>query len=105
MMRVLSSIVIFISLLSSSVFAGSTADTENQYSAESISTFAKDVEQYAAKQGARAFIIARVGRPENELPKGIKYTHTAIAVYSSITLDFFLYINVSDITFKLYAYE
>ena len=87
MMRVLSSIVIFISLLSSSVFAGSTADTENQYSAKSISTFAKDVEQYAAKQGARAFIIARVGRPENELPKGIKYTHTAIAVYSSITLD------------------
>ena len=45
-----------------------------------------DVEKYAAKQGARAFIIARVGQPKSKLPKGIDFTHTAIAVYSDITL-------------------
>ena len=40
----------------------------------SIIAFSKKVEQYAANQGAYAFIIGRTGRPESELPKGIKYT-------------------------------
>ncbi|HED15489.1 MAG TPA: DUF2145 domain-containing protein [Gammaproteobacteria bacterium] len=46
--------------------------------------FSKKVENAAAKKGARVFILARQGRPASELPKGITYTHVAIAVYSSI---------------------
>jgi hypothetical protein len=69
-----------------SAFAGSNQDTEPKHSAKEITQFAKKVEKYAASQGARAFIIARVGRPVKDLPKGIKFTHTAIAFYSSIAL-------------------
>lgn len=67
--------------------AGSNQATEAKFKPEEIATFAKSVEKYAASQGARAFIIARVGQPKSELPKGIEFTHTAIAVYSEITLD------------------
>lgn len=73
-------------LLSPAVYAGSTAKQTAHFSAEQIKAFAKDVEYYAAKQGARAFIIARVGRSESSLPKGVSYTHTAVAIYSDITL-------------------
>lgn len=67
--------------------AGSQANAEAKFAPEKIVKFAKDVEKYAASQGARAFIISRVGTPEKDLPKGIRFTHTAIAVYSQITLD------------------
>ncbi|TPH15779.1 DUF2145 domain-containing protein [Litorilituus lipolyticus] len=66
--------------------AGSTQIAEPKHSVKEITTFAKQVEKYAAKQGARAFIIARMGRPKKDLPKGISFTHTAIAVYSDIQL-------------------
>lgn len=68
------------------VMAGSQSNTPAKYSAIQISNFAKQVEHYAARQGARAFIIGRVGQDPKDLPRGIKYTHTAIAVYSQITL-------------------
>lgn len=74
-------------ILSLPVFAGSPSQTEAKFSPEQISKFAKQVEHYAARQGARAFIIGRMGRPKKDLPKGIKYTHTAIAVYSKIKLN------------------
>ena len=67
-------------------WAGSKADQKARIAPEKIVRFAKDAEKYAASQGARAFIIARVGRPEEDLPKGIRYTHTAVAIYSSIEL-------------------
>ncbi|MEW6995452.1 DUF2145 domain-containing protein [Colwelliaceae bacterium MEBiC 14330] len=67
-------------------FAGSTEATQAILAPEKIMRFAKDVEKYAAKKGARAFIIGRVGRPAKDLPKGIAFTHTAIALYSSIKL-------------------
>lgn len=70
-----------------SVLAGSTQEAENKHPVEDVMTFAKQVEKYAANKGARAFIIARVGQPEKDLPKGIKFTHTAIAVYSEIKLN------------------
>ena len=69
------------------VLAGSAQNTDIQFSVEAVDKFAKEVELFAAKEGARVFIIGRVGRPEKDLPKGIKFTHTAIAVYSSIKLD------------------
>ena len=67
-------------------YAGSNQTAEAKFEPAEIAKFAKDVEKYAAKQGARAFIIARLGQPKSKLPKGIDFTHTAIAVYSEITL-------------------
>lgn len=74
-------------LLSSQVFAGSQAPSKAVFSPEEIVAFAKHVERYAASKGAHAFIIGRTGRPTSELPKGIQYTHTAVAVYSAIQLQ------------------
>ncbi|MBO9489200.1 DUF2145 domain-containing protein [Endozoicomonas sp. G2_1] len=68
-------------------YAGSNRATEANFSPQEIASFAKQVEKYAAQQGARAFIIARLGQPQEKLPKGIEFTHTAIAVYSEITLS------------------
>ncbi|MFT4654371.1 MAG: hypothetical protein ACI82S_002026 [Patiriisocius sp.] len=67
--------------------AGSQQAAKIQHEPKDIVAFSKGVEKYAAARGARAFIIARVGRPVEDLPKGIFYTHTAIAIYSAITLD------------------
>jgi len=68
-------------------FAGSQANAKSAYSSEQIVKFSKQIEKYAASQGARAFIIGRIGRDPKDLPKGIKFTHTAIALYSQITLE------------------
>jgi len=64
--------------------AGSTAKAEPQFKAEEIVSFSKKVEKTLAAKGARVFILSRVGRPANELPEGIHFTHTAIGVYSII---------------------
>ncbi len=76
-----------IALLSASTFAGSQKQDKNNYSADHITRFAKQVENLAAEQGAYVFIIARAGRPASDMPKGINYTHTALAVYSQIQLE------------------
>lgn len=78
--------IMVLSLLSCLCYAGSNQATETKFKPEQVAKFAKDVEKYAAKQGARAFIIARVGQPKSDLPSGINFTHTAIAIYSEITL-------------------
>lgn len=78
--------LLFIMLCSSYAVAGSRADVVAKYEPKRIAQFAKQVEKYAAARGARAFIIARLGRPEDELPKGVRYTHTAVAIYSNIKL-------------------
>lgn len=66
--------------------AGSTAQGTAQFPAEQIAQFGKRVEKFAAAQGARTFIIGRIGQPKKDLPKGFNFTHAAIAVYSNITL-------------------
>ncbi len=66
--------------------AGSQSNAKANFSAQQIANFAKQVEHYAARQGARAFIIGRIGQDPKGLPRGIKFTHTAIAVYSQIKL-------------------
>jgi hypothetical protein len=78
---------VMLTLMMSSVWAGSARIEKSILDPDKVSIFAKNVEKYAAAQGARVFIIARVGRPPNDLPKNIKFTHTAIAVYSAIPLD------------------
>jgi len=86
-MRVFIKLLLLISVVSSPLsIAGSNKDAKAHFKPEAIVKFAKNVEKFAAENGARAFIIARVGRPQSDLPKGIKFTHTAVAIYSSITL-------------------
>ncbi|AKH20548.1 DUF2145 domain-containing protein [Sedimenticola thiotaurini] len=65
----------------------SAAGTASIFTPQQVSAFAKKVEQTLAEKGARVFLISRVGIPEEELPKGINYTHTALAVYSEITTE------------------
>jgi hypothetical protein len=67
--------------------AGSNAVGQAHFEPERIVAFSKQVEQFAASKGARVFILGRQGRSEKKLPKGIEFTHTAIAVYSAITLS------------------
>lgn len=52
-----------------------------------IALLSKKVEQYAANRGARVFFIARQGRPTNELPDGVIYTHVSYAVYTNIKTE------------------
>lgn len=56
-----------------------------RYSDADLVLFAKRIEMAAAERGARVFIVARQGVPADALPKGIEFTHTALAVYSTIT--------------------
>lgn len=55
-----------------------------RHTASEVTAFAKQVERELAARGARVFILARVGRPAEELPPGFHYTHTAFGVYSMI---------------------
>lgn len=54
------------------------------FTAEQIANFAKQVERVAADQGARVYLVARIGRPPEELPKGVHFTHVGLAVYGQI---------------------
>jgi hypothetical protein len=74
-------------LFINSTWAGSARVEQSILDPDEVTTFAKNVEKFAAAKGARVFIIARVGRPASELPKGILFTHTALAVYSAIPLE------------------
>jgi len=77
---------ILISLFCTSVYAGSSqASGEIHFKPEEIIKFAKKVERILAQKSARVAIIARIGRPRNELPEGINFTHISFAVYSQIT--------------------
>ncbi|MBU0946707.1 MAG: DUF2145 domain-containing protein [Proteobacteria bacterium] len=78
--------VLLLSLPENSALAGSSqAGGEIHFKPEEIIKFSKKVEKTLAQKGARVVVIARVGRPRDELPEGISFTHTAIAVYSQIT--------------------
>lgn len=79
--------ILFLIWNTSNVFAGSGAPKDATLDPIEIVKFAKDVEKYAASKGARAFIISRLGTPKSKLPEGINFTHTAVAVYSTIQLS------------------
>lgn len=66
--------------------AGSQAAQKPSFSPDAIATFSKSVERDLAAQGARVAILARQGRPLEDMPEGIVFTHTAIAIYSDISL-------------------
>lgn len=67
-------------------FSGSSALAVPHFQAEKIIGFAKKVERTLAAEGARVAILARMGRPLSEMPEGMRFTHVAFAVYSTITL-------------------
>ncbi|NQZ09834.1 MAG: DUF2145 domain-containing protein [Algicola sp.] len=68
--------------------AGSRNDkNKSKFTPEQLVDFSKQVERVAASQGARVFILSRLGRPQSDLTEGIQFTHTAIGVYSNITLE------------------
>jgi hypothetical protein len=54
------------------------------FKAEEIITFAKKVERTLASKGAHVAILARMGRPLSEMPRGMRFTHVAFVVYSQI---------------------
>ena len=74
-------------LVTSSSWAGSQQGGEPQFSIEQIATLTKKVEKTMAAKGVRIFIIGRNGRPVEDLPRGVKYTHVAFGVYSKIKTD------------------
>lgn len=55
-----------------------------RFSAEQIIRLAKSVEKTLAARGARVAILGRMGRPQPEMPEGMRFTHVAFAVYSEI---------------------
>lgn len=63
----------------------SQARAAPNFPAEQIIQLAKKVEKTLAAHGARVAIIGRIGRPPEEMPEGMYYTHAAFAVYSDIT--------------------
>jgi hypothetical protein len=66
--------------------AASTSATHiARFNPEEVIGFAKKVERTLGEKGARVAIIARMGRPLAEMPKGMHFTHVAFAVYSQIT--------------------
>ena len=54
------------------------------FKAEEIITFAKKVERTLASKGAHVAILARMGRPLSDMPRGMRFTHVAFVVYSQI---------------------
>ena len=66
--------------------ASRAADT-TRLPATQIATFSKQLENTLAQHGARVAIVARSGRPDKDLPMGVRYTHVAFAVYSMIEME------------------
>jgi hypothetical protein len=83
-------IIFFLAIFCSIIFslpadASSQAGGEIYFKPEEIIKFAKKVEKSMAQKGAHVAILARVGRPRDQLPPGFSYTHVSFAVYSQIT--------------------
>jgi len=66
--------------------SGNNADPSAlRFTQAQTASLAKRVEHLAAERRARVVILGRVGRPADQLPKGVEFTHVAFAVYSKIT--------------------
>lgn len=66
-------------------YCGSQAGGAQQFPAEQIIRFSKQVEKTLAAKGAHVALLARAGRPASEMPKGMHFTHVSFALYSQIT--------------------
>ncbi len=65
----------------------SLAGGQSHFPASAIAQFSKQVEQTLANQDTQVALLARVGRPQSEMPEGMHYTHVSFVVYSQITLS------------------
>jgi len=70
----------------SNVFAVSQANGDTIQDPQQVVQLAKNVERVLANNKGYIALVARVGRNKKDLPAGIEYTHTGIAVYSKIKL-------------------
>ena len=61
-----------------------TDDAEGVISPLVQAAFSKQIERELAEKGARVAIVFRSGRPADEMPEGVRYTHGAFWVYSTI---------------------
>ncbi|MEY5098825.1 MAG: hypothetical protein RJA36_1544 [Pseudomonadota bacterium] len=68
-------------------FSASSTDPASKlnFAPDQVITFAKKVERTLAEQGTHVALLARMGRPQSEMPEGMHFTHVAFAVYSEIT--------------------
>jgi len=59
-------------------------DAAPNFEPQEIVHFSKNIEKILAERQVLVAIVGRIGRPQNELPPGIRFTHTAFWVYSRI---------------------
>ncbi|MBR9825618.1 MAG: DUF2145 domain-containing protein [Alphaproteobacteria bacterium] len=62
--------------------AGSGAEPITPFAIEDSADFAKQIERDLAAQGTRLALVFRSGRPREDLPDGIAYTHGAFWIYA-----------------------
>jgi hypothetical protein len=60
------------------------ADDVDPESVVRAAAFSKQIEFALAERGARLAIVFRVGRPRDDLPEGIRYTHGGFFVYQPL---------------------
>lgn len=70
--------------LFTAVAGSNQSNGTGQFTQQQLVDFSKKVERAAAAKGARVFLLARVGRPAEDLPEGVEFTHVGIAVYRQI---------------------
>lgn len=86
MSRILfATLLLVITLLPVSLFAGSSAASNPVLPAQEVAAFSNKVQRDLAARGANVAIVSRVGRDPAVLPEGINYTHVAFWVYAGIT--------------------
>lgn len=86
-MRLFLVLVTCFSLMTSGADAGSSATTQPRFTPEEAADFAKQIEEELAAQGARLAIVFRAGRPREDLPGGISYTHGAFWIHQPIRTE------------------
>jgi len=62
----------------------SRATVQGRFRVEEVARFAKSVEQSLAENGVLLALVGRIGRPQEELPPGVEFSHVGLAVYSKI---------------------
>lgn len=77
-------IVLIYLLATCPVWAGSQQNSEPRLPIDDLIKLTKKLEKTMAAKGVRVFLVARAGRPAEELPKGVKFTHVSFGVYSQV---------------------
>lgn len=81
------SLALTLSVASPDAYAGGDASQprgQPTHAIEDVADFAKQIERDLARREARIAIVFRSGRAREELPGGVRYTHGAFWVYSTI---------------------